>query len=606
MTNIAPETSEHFNIVIVGHVDHGKSTVIGRLYADTGSLPEGKVDKIKAICEQQGKEFEYAFLFDALLEEQEQGITIDTARTFFGWGSRKYTILDAPGHKEFLKNMISGASRAEAALLVIDAHEGVKAQSKQHGYMLSLLGIKQITVLVNKMDLVDYKEEVFQAIEKEYRAYLADLKVVPKSFVPISAKKGDNIVNKSEHMPWYQGFTVLESLEKFSKETPPVAQLLRFPIQDVYKFDHRRIIAGRITSGKLKLGDRLVFSPSNKTASVKTIELFNAEELPSEARAGQSTGITLDEQIFIERGEIVTHQEGIPPVSSLFRGNIFWMGRKSLLKGGKYIFRICSREVECEIVDIHRIVDTSDLGTQESPTEVGRNEVAEVTIQTKSAIAFDCYSEFESTGRFVIVDGYDVCGGGIIMEFISDEQEAYRKEARDRDIQWVKGEVKMVDRAERYGHRAAVVLFSGGSQGIVEAARKLEKKLVQEGRHAYLLDGENLRLGLDVDLAESGSREVMRRFGEVTRLLIDAGMIVISPINNFSAEDVQALKTLIHPAPVVSIHISGEEEAPSPGVDMSLAEVKNFEAAASEVVDKLKEKGILANILGSSSYCYTI
>ena len=189
--------SDNLNIVIVGHVDHGKSTLLGRLYADTGSLPDGKLEKVQAICRQQGKEFEYAFLFDAFLEEQEQGITIDTARTFFGWKGRQYIIIDAPGHKEFLKNMISGAARAEGALLLIDALEGVKEQSKKHGYLLSLLGVRQFAVVVNKMDLVGYRQDVFDGIEKEYREFLGQFKAVPQQIIPVSAKLGDNIANRS-------------------------------------------------------------------------------------------------------------------------------------------------------------------------------------------------------------------------------------------------------------------------------------------------------------------------------------------------------------------------------------------------------------------------
>src|SRR5574338_1003342 len=218
-TRAVATPSETLNIVVVGHVDHGKSTLLGRLYADTGSLPDGQLEKVQAICKQQGKEFEYAFLFDAFLEEQEQGITIDTARTFFNWKDRQYIIIDAPGHKEFLKNMISGAARAEAALLLIDALEGVKEQSKKHGYLLSLLGVRQFAVVVNKMDLVGYRQDVFDGIEKEYREFLGQFKAVPSPFIPVSAKLGDNIANRSERMPWYSGSIVLETLGAFNKET---------------------------------------------------------------------------------------------------------------------------------------------------------------------------------------------------------------------------------------------------------------------------------------------------------------------------------------------------------------------------------------------------
>ena len=277
-----PET---LNIVIVGHVDHGKSTLLGRLYADTGSLPEGKLEKVQAICRQQGKEFEYAFLFDAFLEEQEQGITIDTARTFFIWNGRQYIIIDAPGHKEFLKNMISGAARAEAALLLIDALEGVKEQSKKHGYLLSLLGVRQFAVVVNKMDLVGYRQDVFDGIEKEYREYLGQFKVAPSCVIPVSAKLGDNIAMRSEQLSWYRGPTVLETLSRFQKEAARSEQPLRFPIQDVYKFDVRRILAGRITSGRLRVGERLVFSrptrrPTSNRSRPSTSNLRRQRRMP--------------------------------------------------------------------------------------------------------------------------------------------------------------------------------------------------------------------------------------------------------------------------------------------------------------------------------------
>ena len=591
---------EHLNIVIVGHVDHGKSTLLGRLYADTGSLPDGKLDKVRDICRRQGKEFEYAFLFDAFLEEQEQGITIDTARTFFKWEGRHYIIIDAPGHKEFLKNMVSGAARAEAALLVIDAHEGVKEQSKKHGYLLSLLGIRQVAVIVNKMDLVGYRQDVFEAIEKEYRAFLALLKVTPERFVPVSAKLGANIARQGEEMPWYTGPTVLETLGLFRKEASQERQPLRFPVQDVYKFDARRIIAGRIATGKVRVGDRLVFSPSNKSAMVKTIEAFNVEPVPTEATAGQSTGITLDEQIFIMRGEIASHEDSVPLVSTAFRCNLFWMGRRPLEAGKKYLLRLATREVECEIVALHRIIDTMDLAARETKTRVGRNEVAELTIRTKAPITFDLYSDFEATGRFVLVDQYDVSGGGIVTEVVKDEHTVLREEARRRDIAWVKGDVGAEDRARHFGHRDALVLITGKRHtGKSMLARQLEVRLVADGRHAYLLDGANLRRGLDADLAEEDTGEIVRRFGEVARLLMDTGLIVISTTNAFAGADHQAIRTLVHPTPVITVHMSKSEEAPPPNTDLVFAGPKDFEAIADQVIEELKRRGVLAQAIGA-------
>ncbi|HEX4968519.1 MAG TPA: GTP-binding protein, partial [Nitrospiraceae bacterium] len=571
-TNTKP--SDNLNIVIVGHVDHGKSTLLGRLYADTGSLPDGKLEKVQAICRQQGKEFEYAFLFDAFLEEQEQGITIDTARTFFGWKGRHYIIIDAPGHKEFLKNMISGAARAEGALLLIDALEGVKEQSKKHGYLLSLLGVRQFAVVVNKMDLVGYRQDVFDGIEKEYREFLGQFKAVPQQIIPVSAKLGDNIANRSEQMSWYSGPTVLDALSAFQKEPGRSEQPLRLPVQDVYKFDARRIIAGRVTAGHVKVGDSLVFSPSNKRATVKSIEAFNIDPPPVESHAGQSVGVTLDEQIFVERGEVASHQEQLPLVSTAFRANVFWLGRKPLERGRRYQLRVTTREVDCEVATIHRIIDTMDLAQQQGSSVVNKNQVAELTIRAKTPVAFDLSASFESTGRFVLVDEYDIAGGGIVTELVHDDQEFLREEARQRDFAWVKGKVGVEDRAQQYGHRAAIVLVTGGRHsGKSFLARTIEARLVADGRHAYLLDGENLRRGLDADLSE-GERgqvaEMARRYGEVARLLVDTGLIVVSTTNPFGmayVEAAQAIRTLVHPVPVIAIHMSKAPEEVPPHTD---------------------------------------
>jgi len=248
-------------IVIVGHVDHGKSTLVGRLLHDTGSLPEGKFEQIQQSCKKRGMPFEWSFLMDALQAERDQGITIDTTQIGFKTAKRNYVIIDAPGHKEFLKNMISGAAQSEAALLVIDAKEGVKEQSKRHGYLLHLLGVRQIAVLVNKMDAMNYSEEIFASIEKEYHAYLSEVGVTPTFAIPVSAREGDNIVSPSVNMQWYKGPSVLEALDGFAYAPASNNLPLRLPVQDVYKFDERRIIVGRIESGTLSVGDELLFSP---------------------------------------------------------------------------------------------------------------------------------------------------------------------------------------------------------------------------------------------------------------------------------------------------------------------------------------------------------
>ena len=260
--------TRQLRIVIVGHVDHGKSTLVGRLIHETGSLPEGKLEAIRAMSERRGMPFEWAFLMDAIQAERDQGITIDTTQIWFRTKKRPYVIIDAPGHKEFLKNMVTGAASSEAALLLIDAHEGVQEQSRRHGYLLHLLGVKQVAVLVNKMDLVGYSADRFGQVAEDYRAYLRGLGVTPACIVPISAREGDNMVEHAGSMPWYQGPTVLQALDAFEYKELPVERPLRMPVQDVYKFDQRRIIAGRVESGTLNVGDAVIFSPSTNDCSV--------------------------------------------------------------------------------------------------------------------------------------------------------------------------------------------------------------------------------------------------------------------------------------------------------------------------------------------------
>src|SRR4029077_6120643 len=309
-----PPARDQMNVVIVGHVDHGKSTVVGRLLADTDALPQGKLDAVRRECERTGKPFEYAFLLDALSDEQDQGITIDTARCFFKSATRDYIIIDAPGHIEFLKNMISGAARAEAAVLVIDAKEGVRENSRRHGYILSMLGIKEVIVCVNKMDLGNYDQDHFDAIEREYRGFLEGIGAVsPRQFVPVAAVAGVNLANRgSKETPWYKGPTLLELLATPPKAPPKTNQPLRMPLQAVYKFtkhgDDRRIFAGRIEAGKVAIGDKVVFSPSNKISTIRSIEGFNTPARTS-VEAGWSTGFTLTEEIYVTRGEVMSHVE---------------------------------------------------------------------------------------------------------------------------------------------------------------------------------------------------------------------------------------------------------------------------------------------------------
>jgi len=409
--------ASELRIVFVGHVDHGKSTLVGRLLHETDSILPQKLEYVKQICVDRGVKFEYAFLLDALEEEQDQGITIDVSQVLFKTKKRTYRVIDAPGHKEFLKNMISGASSADAALLLIDAKEGLREQSKRHATILSLLGIKNIIVIVNKMDLMGYSQENFNKLVSDYTNYLKTLKVTPKAFIPISAYVGDNVVMRTSQMPWYSGPTLIEILDSIDSHKDAATRALRFPLQDVYRFDsEKRYFSGRIESGRLKKGDEILFLPSKKTAVVSAIERWNAPE-PLEAEAGESIGITVEDQLFVERGEVGVHASAKPLVGKHFRANIFWMGEEHLAKGKTYQIKLTTQEIECKVKNVVRVINSSTLDeVSKDHHEVAKNEVAELELEFKKDIVFDPFNEIQETGRFVLVDNKRVSGGGIILQ----------------------------------------------------------------------------------------------------------------------------------------------------------------------------------------------
>lgn len=513
-------------IVFVGHVDHGKSTLIGRILHDTESLPEGKVEAIQQACAAEGMEFEYAFLLDALLEEQAQNVTIDTTQIPFRTAKRRYVIIDAPGHREFLKNMITGAASADAAVLVIAANEGVREQSRRHGYLLSLLGIRQVLVLVNKMDLVGYDEATFREIEREYRDFLASLGVEAQRFIPASARAGENVARRGNALAWHTGPTLLDALDDLQATTVADDQPLRFCVQDVYRFDERRIIAGRLESGALRAGDELVFSPANKTARVATIESWNAPP-PAEAIAGDAIGITLDEQIFVERGYVGSHDDARPIEANRFRAEIFWLAEAPLRKDKQYVLRLATQEVKAQVSAIEQVMDSSTLATSSGPEEVARNEVGRVTLQTRAPVVMDNHDRVPSLGRFVLIDHGRIAGGGVVFGGVYTP----RLEVKSKNIFWSEGKVTAQARAAQNGHRGAVVWLTGLSgAGKSTIARALEAELFGRGMHTYVLDGDNIRHGLNSNLGFSPEDRVenIRRVSEVAKLLADAGTVAIT------------------------------------------------------------------------------
>lgn len=556
--------TEQLKIVIVGHVDHGKSTFVGRLFHDTGSLPDGKLEQLQKVSERRGVPFEWANLMDALQSERDQNITIDTAQIWFQTRKRQYVIIDAPGHKEFLKNMVTGAANAEAALLLIDAHEGVQENSRRHGYLLNLLGIRQIAVLVNKMDLQDYSQARFDGIEQEYRSFLQTIGVEPKIFIPIAAKHGDNIATRSPNMPWWQGPTVVQSLDEFNVAELPHDQPFRFPIQDIYRFDERRILAGRVESGSVKVGDKVIFAPNNKTSTIKSIERWNAPARDS-ASAGESVGLTLTEQIFVERGTIAALETAPPYELTRFNARLFWLGRVPFRMGKTYKLKLATQEVECEIEKIEKIIDASSLETIPHDEKIGfvrRHEVAELTLRTKRPVAFDVHAEIVSTGRFVIVDGFEVSGGGIIADGNYPRRTADSHQKSD-NIYWSHGKVTAEQRALRNGHSGYVVWLTGlSSAGKSSIATELERELFNLGKHAYILDGDNIRHGLCSDLGFSPEdrKENIRRIGEVSKLFADGGLICITAFISPYRSDRDLVRSMIPRGRFIEVYVNAPIE----------------------------------------------
>jgi bifunctional enzyme CysN/CysC len=520
--------------VVVGHVDHGKSTLIGRLLFDTHSVPDGKKERIEAASRAEGMEFEYAFLLDALLEEQAQNITMDTTRVPFRTDRRSFTIIDAPGHKEFLKNMITGAASADAAILLVDAQEGLREQTRRHCFLLSLLGLRQIVVAVNKMDLVGYKPEVFEAIRAELTDFLARLGVEPAHFVPISAKHGEGLIRGSDKMPWYKGPALLSVLEEFRGSPSAAGGPLRLTVQDVYRFDARRIIAGLIDSGRVSVGDSVEFFPGGKRSRVKSIETWpqpaNAPRGP--VQAGSEVALTLEDELFVERGQICATPDDRPYEARTFTARVFWIHATPLRTGELIPLRLGTQQAEARVLGVQRTLDavTLETGTG-SNGEVKVHEVAEIRLRVRRPIAFDVGGKVPALGRFVLMRGRRIGGGGVIDSVVDEPQ----TEARG---------LSPVNRSAILGHRGCIVWMTGLSgSGKSTLAQALEQRLLGSGILSAILDGDVLRTGLSRNLGftPDDRSENLRRATELAIHLADAGVVVIAAlISPFRADRAMA------------------------------------------------------------------
>jgi bifunctional enzyme CysN/CysC len=533
-------TRPQVRIVIVGHVDHGKSTLVGRLLHETGSLPEGKLEMLKAVSARRGMPFEWSFLLDALQTERDQGITIDTTQIRFRTGSRDIVLIDAPGHTEFLRNMITGASQADGAVLIIDALEGVRDQTRRHGYLLHLLGVKQVAVVVNKMDRVDFSAARFNEIGAEIFAHLTGLGVTPTAVIPISARDGDGVAARTPRISWYDGPTVVEALDALEPARPLEALALRLPVQAIYKFDDRRIVAGRIESGNLAAGDEVVVMPAGKIARIKTVENWPVTPVEGRQSAGRSVGIMLDRELFIERGDVISHVGASPRDTRRLRARIFWLHDKPLAKGEQFLVRLGTRETRATVVAIEKAVDPGELSSTENAS-IAKNHVGEIDISLAHPIAADPYSDNPRTGRLVIEVSGRIAGGGLVLSVDAGQR------AVPIDIVPVESALRPDERSARYHHNGAVVWLTGlPGSGKSTLARALERRLFANGGSPILLDGDTLRAGLNGDLGFSAAdrSENIRRLAEVATHLARNGHIAIVAAVSPSREDRAAARRI--------------------------------------------------------------
>jgi bifunctional enzyme CysN/CysC len=515
-----------------GSVDDGKSTLIGRLLYDSQLILDDQLASLRKESRNRtvGDEgIDFSLLVDGLAAEREQGITIDVAYRFFSTDKRKFIVADTPGHEQYTRNMATGASNADLAIVLIDARKGVLTQTRRHSFILSLIGVKHVVLAINKIDLVGYDADTFNAIEAEYREFAKDLGFESLVAIPVSALKGDNILTPSAAMPWYTGPQLVPYLETIEVATDRTAKPLRFPVQWVNRpnLDFRGF-SGTVASGTVKVGDDLLVAASRKPAKVARIVTMDGDL--SEAIAGQAVTITLDREVDISRGDVLAHPGEVPDFSNQFQARLVWMNEEQALPGRSYLLKIGSQVVPASITALKFRTNVNTLEESAAKT-LEMNEVGTVTIATDKPIAFDSYGANALTGSFILIDRISnaTLGAGVIEFGLR----------RAQNLSYQSFDVNRKVRAELKGQTPQIVWFTGLSgSGKSTVANLIEKRLTADGRHAYILDGDNVRHGLNKDLGFTDEDRVenIRRVAEVARLMADAGLIVlvsfISPFTN--------------------------------------------------------------------------
>lgn len=553
------ERKELLRFLTCGNVDDGKSTLIGRLLHDSKMIYE---DHLEAITQDSkrvgttGDDIDLALLVDGLQAEREQGITIDVAYRYFSTAKRKFIIADTPGHEQYTRNMATGASTCDLAIILVDARKGMQNQTRRHSYIASLLGIRHLVVAINKMDLIDYNQDTFNAIREDYLAFADKLQLdaAQLHFVPLSALKGDNVVNRSAQTPWYNGQTLMELLESVDIHSAPKQSAMRFPVQYVNRPNlNFRGFSGTLASGQIRKGDPIKVLPAGTQSKVKSIVTFDGEL--DRATAGQAITLTLEDEIDISRGDLIIHPSSAPVVNDRFQATLVWLGEEPLQPGKRYDIKRATTYVPGNITQIDQRIDVNTL--EKSPaSQLQLNEVAEVTLSLDAPLALDNYLDNRTTGAFIVIDRLSniTVGAGMIRTSSS---------ANQTDTLLGQGRVNHRERQLRFGQQPVTVLFSGLSgAGKSTLAYAVERKLFDTGRAVYVLDGQNLRHDLNKGLApdRAGRAQNWRRAAQVARQFNEAGLISLCAFVAPDSEGREQAKAIIGKERLITVYVQASPQ----------------------------------------------
>jgi bifunctional enzyme CysN/CysC len=528
------EHKEMLRFLTCGSVDDGKSTLIGKLLYETKMIYEDQLAAIQrdsATHGTTGGEFDPALLTDGLKAEREQGITIDVAYRYFSTAKRKFIIADCPGHEQYTRNMATGASTCDLAIILIDARHGVMTQTKRHSFIVSLLGIKHVLVAINKMDLVDYSEEVYEKIKHDYQEFATRLELVDQHFIPLSALKGDNLIEHSEKMPWYEGSTLMHHLENVHIASDRNLIDFRFPVQFVNRPNlNFRGFCGTVASGRIKKGEVVMALPSRKTSRVKSIVTFDGEI--DEAFTPLAVTLTLTDEIDVSRGDMLVRPDNVPQMTDAFESTIVWMTDEPLTPGKQYWFKQGTKTAAGSISNLRYRIDVNSLHREETPA-LALNEIGRCLVRLNQPIAFDDYRRNKGTGAFIIIDRLTnvTVGAGMILDRAAAASRDHWESEADANLQSERSEVTAAERAGRFGQQPATILLTGlAGAGKTTLAYALERKLFDMGRAVCVLDGQNMRRGISRDLGFdiADRSENLRRSAEAAKLLNDAGLICLA------------------------------------------------------------------------------